>query len=170
MTQKFLTTYILLLLCQMAICNYFNLSPIVTVSLLPAMVMCIPLSVNTIVAMVMAFISGLAVDFAADGVIGLNAMALVPVALCRKSIMRLFLGTDTIEREETFSFKTKGFGRISGVIIFALTIFLVLYIAADGAGTRTSLFNLFRFLCSAAVSYFFSLAVIALLSPETDHR
>ncbi len=170
MTQRFLTTYILLLLCQMAICNYFNLSPIVTVALLPAMVMCIPLGVSTIVAMLIAFISGLAVDFTADAVIGLNAMALVPVALCRKSIMRLLLGDDTIEREEALSFKTKGFGRVSGVILFALTIFLVLYIAADGAGTRPMLFNLIRFLCSGAVSYFFSLAVIALLSPETDHR
>ncbi len=166
-SRRFWTIYILLVICQMVLCNYFNLSPRVSASILPAMVVCIPRSVTTPWAMLIAFATGLLVDFAADAVPGLNALALVPVAFCRTGILRLILGGDISERTEQLSFRTKGFAKVSGICAIAVALFIAIYVIADGAGTRPLLFNLSRFAASAVVSFVLSLAVVAAFSPKS---
>ncbi len=168
-SQKFWGTYILLAICQALICNYVNLTPIVTATLLPALIMCIPLNIGLPGAMLMAFLTGLFVDFTADTVLGLNALALVPVALCRDLIMRWILGSDAFERKDNLTFKTKGFAKIAGVTLVAQAIFLLIYIIADGAGTRPFLFNVARFVTSMIVSWLLSLMTVELMAPETKH-
>ena len=103
--HNFPVLFLLLILAQMVISNYFNFSLFVTLSILPAIVMCIPVSVSTLASMVIAFATGLSVDVMADGVIGLNALALVPVALLRRTFIRIFLGEDIINRNEDFTFR-----------------------------------------------------------------
>ena len=43
--QNFSAIYILLAIAQMVICNYFRISPYISVTVLPAMVLCIPLQI-----------------------------------------------------------------------------------------------------------------------------
>ena len=88
--------YILLVIVQMVICNYFQFSPYFVISILPAMVLCIPLTISTNLCMLLAFITGLSVDWLAEGLIGINASALIPVAYARKTLIRVFLGEDLI--------------------------------------------------------------------------
>ena len=58
--QNFNIMYILLVIAQLLICNYLHISALVTVSILPAMILCLPLSVKTIPALLIAFFTGLA--------------------------------------------------------------------------------------------------------------
>lgn len=164
--QNFGILYCLLVICQIILCNFCQLGPYVMLTLLPAMILCIPLSVSTISCMLIAFASGLATDWLSEGLIGLNASAAVPVALMRKPVIRFFLGEDLITREDTFTFKKNGMGKISIALIMETVIFLAIYIILDGAGTRPAWFILTRLGVSLACNYLLALIVTNLLTPD----
>ena len=89
----FFGRYILLLIMQLLLCNYFMLSPYILLTLLPVMVLSIPLRYATPQVLLISFVTALAVDLLADGVPGLNVVALLPVALVRKTFIRWVFGT-----------------------------------------------------------------------------
>ena len=152
----------------MALCNFANFSPFVMLSMLPAMIICVPLTVSTPLCMILAFATGLSVDWLSEGLIGINTAALIPVALMRKPLIRFFLGEDIITRSDSFSFKKNGIGKISFVLILSILIFLGVYIFLDGAGTRPTWFNLTRLGVSLACNYILALIVTNILT--TDDR
>lgn len=158
--------YILLVIAQMIICNYFQFSPYFVISILPAMVLCIPLTISTNLCMLIAFASGITVDWLAEGLIGINAAALIPVAYARKTLIRIFLGEDLISRKESFSFRKNGVGKILTAALVAYTIFFVVYVVLDGAGLRTIWLNLLRIVLSIACSIIPGLIVIGRLTKE----
>ena len=90
--------YLLLVVVQILLCNYFHVTPYITLSILPIMILCLPLKISTVAAMIIAFVTGLSVDFLAEGLIGINALALVPVAYVRKSLIGFVFGEDLISR------------------------------------------------------------------------
>ena len=76
----FWAAYLLLLLAQLLLSNFFNLTPYLMLSILPVMVLCIPIRVGPVGAMLIAFATGMVTDLLSEGLLGLNAFALVPVA------------------------------------------------------------------------------------------
>lgn len=166
--QNFGLLYFLLVIGQIILCNFTNLGPYITLSLLPAMILCVPLTVSTPMCMLLAFATGLSVDWLSEGLIGINAASLIPVALMRKPLIRFFLGEDIITRSDSFSIRKNGAGKISTILILSAIIFLGLYIFLDGAGTRTIQFNLTRFAISLVCNYFLALIVTNILT--TDDR
>ena len=167
--RNFIIPYLLLVFAQMVIANYFHLSSFITLSILPVMVLCIPLGTSTIAAMFIAFATGMSVDLLAEGVYGLNTAALLPVAFLRKPLVGAIFGKDHIIREEDFSFKKNGAGKIILAITIVQAIFLLIYILADGAATRSFLFNLARFAASLATGIIVSIGVAAVITPD-DRR
>ena len=161
--QNFGLKYILLILGQMVICNFNNLGPYIMLSMLPAMIMCVPTSVSTIGCMGIAFASGLSIDWLAEGILGLNAASLIPVALAQKSIIRLFLGEDLLARNDSFSIRKNGIQKISLVTIVSCAIFLAVYIFLDGAGLRPFTFCIIRFFASLICCWLLSLLVVHIL-------
>ncbi len=159
----------LLVIVQMVICNYFQLSSHMVLSILPAMILCVPLTISTNICMVIAFASGLAVDWLAEGLVGINAASLLPVALARKSIIRLFLGEDLIARKDSFTFRKNGISSISIAVTVAMVIFFIVYVTLDGAGTRSFWFNLSRLIISVLSSLILSLLAVKVLTPD-DRR
>lgn len=164
--QNFGILYSLMLVCQIVLCNFSPLGPYIMLSLLPAMILCIPLTVNTIGCMLIAFASGLAVDWLSEGLIGINAASLVPVALARKGIIRIFFGEDLINRGDSFSFNKYGTVKVSAAIMTSLALFLAVYIVLDGAGTRPTWFNLAYFGASLVCNWILSLLVTHILTPD----
>lgn len=164
--HNFPVLFLLLVIAQMFISNYFNFSMFVTLSILPALVMCIPVQTSTLTCMIIAFATGLAVDVMADGVIGLNALALVPVALFRRFFIRIILGVDIINRNENFSFKKNGMAKISLSLLLSLIVFFCVYVFADGAGTRPFWFCAVKIICSTAASYILSLFAVNILTSK----
>lgn len=158
--------YCLMLLCQIIICNFSPLGPYITLTMLPAMIFCMPLSISTIGCMLIAFGSGLAVDWLSEGLIGINAASLVPVALARKGIVKIFFGEDLITRGDSFSFNKFGTAKVSAALMTAISIFLLFYVLLDGAGTRPMWFNLVYFGASLFCNWLLALLVTHLLTPD----
>ncbi len=169
MNQNFGILYSLLLLCQIVLCNYSPLGPYIVLTMLPAMTLCIPLTVSTWGCMVIAFLSGLSVDWISEGLIGINAASLVPVALARNTIIRIFFGEDLITRSDSFSFNKFGALKVSAALLTSLTIFLAIYVLLDGAGTRPAWFNWAYFGASLACNWLLSLLITHILTPD-DRR
>lgn len=167
--KNFVGYFILMLLIQMVICNYLEFSPLVVISILPVMILCLPTDLSPIPTMLIAFASGLLVDLLGDGVLGLNALSLVPVAFIRRGMMKSIFDSETIERGTGISIRKNGLVSILMCIIFVETVFMIVYIIADGAGTRGLLFNLLRFACSLAASSIVGLACTHILTTE-DRR
>ncbi len=164
--HNFRTLFILLLICQIILCNYSNFGPYVMLSMLPAMILCIPLSVSTPLCMFIAFLSGLSVDWLSEGLIGLNASAIIPVALLRKSFIGIFIGGDLIARGESFSIRKNGFTKIFFAMIAATAVFLAVYVLLDGAGTKPFWFSLTRFGVSLACCMALGFIVVNTLTGE----
>ena len=160
----FALLYLVFVILQMVICNWVNLSPLVSLTILPALILCLPLSVATVPAMFLAFVTGLAVDFLGDGVLGLNALALVPVAYMRKFLIGNILGKDIVIRGDGFSFRKNGILKVTSALFFSLIVFLTVYILADGAGTRPLWFNLARFGLSTLAGMIVGLLVVNTLT------
>lgn len=159
--------FLFLLVLQILICNYFHVTPYVMLSILPVMVLCIPARISTPVTMIIAFAAGLTVDMLSEGVAGINTLALVPVAFLRLNIVSLVFGEDLLARKEDFSVRKNGIGKVSLALILVQALFLLIYIWADGAGTRPFWFNAARFGASLSAGYVVSLLLIDVLAPDT---
>lgn len=164
--NRFWLTYLILTVVQILICNYLRLPLFVMISVLPVMVLLIPIRFGAIFSMLLAFGTALSIDFLAEGVIGLNALAIVPVALCRKSIIKLVFGQEIFARKESISLPKHGVGKMSMAIILALLIYLIIYIIADGAATRPFWYNFFRLVLSTVASWAMSIAMVPALTQD----
>ena len=165
--KSFFVAYALLFIAQLMLCNYFTFTPWMMATLLPAMVLCLPLEIGTTGAMFIAALTGLGVDFLSEGIIGINALALVPVAFARKWIISVVFGPDLISRRKPFTIRRNGLPTVLMALSISLAIFLVIYIWADAAGARSFGFNAGRFGASFAPSLFFcTLSVRALTTKE----
>ena len=158
--------YALLIIAQMLLTHFLRVSPYLTLCILPVMVLCIPIRVNTIGAMLIAFVTGLIVDLVGEGVLGLNTLALVPVGFFRNQIIQLVFGTEVFARGEDFSARRNGVGKVALAALIAEAIFFILFIWVDGAGTRPFGFNLLRFVCSLGGSMLLAMLTLDLLAPD----
>lgn len=165
-SKDYILLYILLTAAQLIICNYLQLSQFVVLTLLPALILCMPLSVGSILCMIISFVTGLTVDWLGDGVIGMNALALVPVALLRKPLVSAIFGHDMVERQGSFSIYKNGLFSCAGATIIMVILFMLIYIITDGAGQRPFWFNMVRFICSALSSSILCLIVLNSLNPR----
>ncbi len=165
-TQNFGILYFLLLICQILLCNYAQLGQYIMLTMLPAMVLCLPTGLNTPVCMLIAFASGLATDWLSEGLIGINAASLIPAALAQKGIIRLYIGEDIIARKDTFSIRKNGLAKVSFALLTISAVFLATYIFLDGAGTRPFWFCMTRFGASLACNWLLGIIVINILTPD----
>ena len=118
--------------------------------------------------MLVAFVSGFLTDFLAEGLLGLNVAALLPVALIRKGTVRIFLGEDIIARKDSFSIKKNGLLKVSTALLVSTAVFLAVYIFLDGAGTRPFWFCAAKFGISLVCNWILGILVINTLT--TDDR
>lgn len=164
--SNYIVTFIIISIFQILICNYLNLTQYILLSILPLAILCLPIKINTLKALLIAFITGLAVDFFAEGIIGLNTLALVPVALLRYPVISLVFGPEVFARKENISVVKHGAFKMSTAIIFLQGLFLLIYIWADGAWARTFVFNLTRFSCSLLAGYIVSFTLSFFISED----
>lgn len=163
----FWAAYLLLLLAQLLLSNFFNLTPYLMLSILPVMVLCISIRVGTAGAMLIAFATGLVVDLLSEGLLGLNAFALVPVAFLRNPIIGLIFGNELFARGEDFSPRRNGLWKTVLATVLAQATFTLLYVWADGAASRPFWFDAARFGASLVAGTILSLACLPSLAPDT---
>ena len=109
-----------------------------------------------------------AVDWICEGVLGLNAIALVPVAYIRKPVIQLIFGNSLSARKEDFTIQSNGQLSIMIAILIVQAAFLAIYIWVDGAGMRPFWFNVARFFASLATGLLVS--IFALPPLASDNR
>lgn len=158
--QNFAISYILMVIVQIIIFNYLNLSAYISLSILPAALMLLPLNLSTTVTMLIAFASGLSVDFLSDGLPGLNAAALVPVALTKKTIIRWIVDKDFSDREDTVNISHDGFLKVSASVFMAIILYFAIYVMTDSGGTRPGTFNFIKIAASTLCSYLLSIPLL----------
>ena len=166
MKQNFFLMYLLIVATQMLICNYFHVSPYITLSILPAAILCLPTRFGAIPAMLIAFFTGLIVDLLVDGVSGMNAAALVPVAFVRSLMYDSIFGKEIRLHGEDISLRKFGLVKFILSLLIVQSIFLGIYIMADGGAARPMIFNLLRFALSLVVCTALSLVIVHLLDPN----
>ena len=162
----FWLNYFLLVIVQLLLTNYLRVSPYLMLTILPVMVLCIPIRVGTLPAMLIAFATGITVDLLSEGLLGMNALALVPVAFCRNAIIRLVFGNELFARSDDFCVQRNGFGKSVLAIFIAQVLFLLVYIWVDSAGMRPFSFNAIRFAVSLAAGMLVSVLTLRLLAPD----
>lgn len=168
--SRFFLMFSLLLVIQVLLTSFLNFSQVLTFSLIPAMILCIPIQYTTIPVMLIAFASGFLVDFMSGSPLGLTIASVLPVALLRKPLYLLCFDSSSVSRMEDLSIQRVGFMRILICCMLGTLVSLVIYVWIDGAGTRSFLFNLMRFLVSFGVNTILSAAVILALSSQSDKR
>lgn len=158
-----------LILIQLLLANYINLSQFIFLTLLPALVMCLPMKISTSAGMLIAFCIGIFVDLFGGGVPGINALALVPVAALRKPLIGAICGKDLLERNSDYNFRKNGLAKVTVLQLLPLLLFLLVYIIFDCAGTRPVWFVLCRLAASGACDLLIGLLVVRALNPS-DRR
>lgn len=166
MTMNSVVLYILIVAAQLIFTNYIHLSQFVILTVLPALILCLPMSLSAISCMAIAFVTGISVDLLAEGVVGMNTFALVPVAFMRNQFVAWFMGKDVVVRKADFSFRKNGAGKVSLAMFASLILFLILFIIADGAGTRTFWFNTARLVASTLCSGILCFITVNLMNTE----
>jgi len=167
---RYFLWYFFVVVFQILVCNHLHVSQYLVLSVLPVIVLLIPLQVSTIAAMLVAFATGIAVDMLADGLIGLNALALVPVALLRKPLIARIFGTEAFASKEDISLEHYGYMKFTIAIVLVQLLFLVIYVVTDSAGVRPFLFCLIRTVVSLAAGVLVSLPLAGVLSKENRDR
>ncbi|MCQ2187954.1 MAG: hypothetical protein MJY73_06365 [Bacteroidales bacterium] len=162
----FLLMYILLLTAQILLGVYCNFTSLFTLTLLPVMVLCIPIKRSTIFCMVAAFITGFLADFMQDGMLGISILALVPIGLMRKGIIQLVFGSEVFSRGEDISFRRQGIGKMALAIAMVTGIYLAIYIFVDCAGTMPRSFCFMRWIISLAGDTILGLFAADLLTKD----
>lgn len=170
MNLKFVLSALIITLVQVVFGNFFPLSHLITVALLPAVVISLPMRISTPWALVLAFILALLSDLFTDGVLGLSAAALLPVALTRLWTVRVVFGRDVVVRGEDISIQRQGIAKMLLALVISCGLYLCIFIWIDGAGMRAFSFNLLRFILSLAASSLLGLIVVNILTSERSTR
>ena len=146
--------YFLLFLAQAVLWNYFNFSQYIVIAILPAMILCLPISRSTVEAMLIAFVTGVAMDFLVTGQLGLTAFALVPAGLLRRQVISLVFGSELFARGEELSLHRQGWLKFALAILLLTAVFLLPYIWLDDADESELIFTLEDGVLSASYFYY----------------
>lgn len=160
-------TYLIIIVAQIILNNVFNLSQYVILSFLPAMVFCLPSQSNTAINLLVAFVIGFVVDFFSTGIVGMTAVALLPVALIRNPLLTFIFGSEYFSRRDDIMSDTQGFRRTMVCVEISLFLFLLVYVIIDSAGTRPFVFNLLRFLISFILCSGVSIFILNIFSSRS---
>lgn len=161
-------TFLLIIVAQVVFSALLGLGPYVMLSLLPVSILILPTRYSTVRLMLNAFIVGLVVDILADGILGLNALALVPVAYIRRGLLTLVCGEELFSRGDEVYYNKQGAAKISVLILVSQAIFLLIYLLVDSAGTRSAEFIGLRFVGSMLASYILSMFIFATLTTDRE--
>lgn len=162
--------YLLLCIAQCVIGVSIFLSPYVMLNILPLLILAIPMRRSTIPLMIIAFVTGFAVDFFTDGVLGLSSAALLCTALLKKPIIGFFGGEEASLRKDFTPFARFTTGRSAVCIAVGSFIFFCVYVWLDGAAMRPVWFNAARICASTAASTLLGVVICRFLLFNSDQK
>jgi len=144
--------FVLVFLLQLIISDYLNLGPWVCLTLVPFMILHIPLSKSPHVVMLTAFGIGLGLDILSAGVPGLNAFAAVLTAALRKAFYRRLVNSDRQDNTEILRLREVGPLKFGRYLLALTAVYLAAYILLDCVSVRPAGFIAIKFAASTVAS------------------
>ena len=120
---------------QVLLDNFFPLSRYVLISVLPALILVLPVDTRPIAAMLLSFALGLVVDFFSNGMLGMSSLALVPVGLVRSAVIAGVFGDELTSRGDELSVHRLGVPKMVLTCLILCAVYFVVYVLVDSAGT-----------------------------------
>ena len=161
--SRFFLIFAAMVLAQALASGCLNLSRFIMLSILPSLIVCLPLKWRPWFGVLLAFVAGLAVDFLGTGMLGLSSMALMPVALLRDRFFELLFGDEVFARSEDVPLSRQSGGKVFIVTALSSALYMLVAVWAEAAGTCPFGFLLLRWALSTAVSALVGYFVVNLL-------
>lgn len=158
--------FVLVFLLQLVIADYLHLGPFICISLIPFLILNIPLSRSPHTVMLTAFGLGLVLDVLSAGVPGMNAFAAVLTATLRKFLYRTLVNSDRQDKTEVPLLKETGLRKYGRYLSALVATYLAAYILLDCVSFRPAGFLAVKFV----VSSFASLVLSMLLAVSIQNR
>lgn len=149
---RFILIYIVMVVVQVLLVNFFPLSRYLLVSVLPALILVLPVDTRAIPAMLVSFALGFAVDFFSNGMLGISSLALVPAGLVRGAVIDGVFGDELSSRGDELSVQRLGVPKMVLASLILCSVYFLVYIWADSAGTVPFWPATLRFALSVLVS------------------
>lgn len=167
MTNKvFWLKFILLVIAQALLCTYFSFSHLILMTIVPTLILCLPIATKTPIALFIAFFTGLVIDILSSGAVGITSASLLVVALTRKFILSILFGEEIHSRADRLSFRRQGGIKMWAAVLMVTAVFLLVYVILDSAGTRSFRFNATKFSLSLIFDFLLGFAVAFLLCSD----
>ena len=143
---KYVTLAVLLIVCQILLSEYVNIWPVLYIAIFPQFIILLPPSVNKSAQLLIAFALGIAIDIFADGVLGLNAAALVAMAYTRPLFLKLILPKTNLDTTDNLPLlpRTVEIQKLALLNAIMLGIFFLVYVLLDSAGSFTFWYTLLK--------------------------
>ena len=159
--SRYFLLFVILVIAQILLNDFLNLSQYLVLSILPMLILCLPIRVGTLSTMIIAFITGFAVDFFSSGMIGMTSLALVPLGLMRRGIVVLVFGEEVYSRGENISMRRQGVLKMGLGILISSAVFFAVLLMVDSAGTHSFWFYALKLFLSCLVSTIVSIFLSA---------
>lgn len=143
---KFILITALCLLVQLAIGEFVNFHPLIYIVILPWLIIIIPPQVKQIPLMLISLCIGLLIDILSDGIIGLNAAALIGVGYLKAPVLSFVVNKKNVQSNQIISSETYGIKSFALICLILYSIFFIIYIGLDGLGYVPVLYSIMRFL------------------------
>ena len=151
-SYRYILVFLIMVVVQVLLDNFFPLSRYVLISVLPALILVLPVDTRPLVAMLLSFALGLAVDFFSTGMLGMSSLALVPVGLVRSAVIAGVFGDELTSRGDELSVQRLGVPKMVLTCLILCSVFFVVYVLVDSAGTVSFWPAALRFALSTLVS------------------
>lgn len=156
---RFIIFTIITLLVQIFIAEFINLHQMVYIVITPLPVLFLPYNYSKSLTMVFAFIIGLLTDLSYDGVMGLNAAALVAVAFFKEPVLKLIVSKATRENLSEINSATAGKRAFALVSLALCSVFFLFYIALDNVLYFSFAYTSARFIINVLLNTFIIMLV-----------
>ena len=162
---RFWIVFAVLAVIQIVLCNFLYLSRYAVLSILPVLILMLPLRYGNVAMMLIAFALGFAVDFFSTGSIGLTSAALVPVGLARGAVVVLLFGDELGPREGELTLNWFGVPKFALATLILCSLYFIVFVWIDASGTLGFWPCMLRFALSTLISTPVCLGVAKILRP-----
>lgn len=156
---KYTTLGLILIICQILLSEYVNIWPVLYIAIFPQLIILLPPTTNKTAQMVAALVLGFCVDIFADGVLGLNAAAMVAMAYLRPFVLKVTLSKTSLDSSENQPLLPRNveLQKLALITAILLAVFFSVYIVIDSAGTFPLWYILLKTIICVAANTIISL-------------
>lgn len=147
-----LLTIFFFIIVQLLIENYLSLGVRIHITILPFLILGFSYKYSTISMMLIAFGLGLSVDIFGNGIIGLNAAALVAVAFTRESFLKNLVNQRSMENLSAPSPREMGLSPYIIYLIFTYSVFFIFFIPLESMSIFPFFQNLIKLILSIIIN------------------